>query len=92
MNRTSPHAIPRPEHPTRLYLIQTVEELLTTRPIYEVGSELVLAASGVSKGSLYHHFEASALEVASLTIRITAPSNGWKYSSHVRRKGGRTRL
>ena len=57
MNRMRPHSIPRPEHPTRLYLIQTVDDLLSTRPIYEIGSELVLAASGVSKGSLYHHFE-----------------------------------
>ena len=46
-----------PNHPTRERLIDTVLELTGSRPIEKITSDQVLERSGVSKGSLYHHFE-----------------------------------
>ena len=43
-------------HPTRTALIATTVSLLDARPLEEIRSEDVLEASGISKGSLYHHF------------------------------------
>ena len=43
-------------HPTRDLLVDTVLELLKNEHLSEVTSEEVLAKSGISKGSLYHHF------------------------------------
>ena len=44
-------------HPTKRALIETVlDQLKTTRPS-DLTSELILDKSGISKGSLYHHFE-----------------------------------
>lgn len=48
---------PRREHPTRLLLIETARSLLSKHPVFSITAEMVLTASGVSKGSLYHHFE-----------------------------------
>jgi len=44
-------------HPTKRALITTVLEQLNTLKPSELTSELVLEKSGISKGSLYHHFE-----------------------------------
>ena len=44
-------------HPTRDLLVDTVLELLKNEHLSEVTSEEVLAKSGISKGSLYHHFD-----------------------------------
>lgn len=44
-------------HPTRLQLLQTVDALLETRPASSISSDEVLELSGISRGSLYHHFE-----------------------------------
>ena len=44
-------------HPTKLSLIETTCELLESRRADEIQVDEVLTASGVSKGSLYHHFE-----------------------------------
>ena len=44
-------------HPTKELLISTAFELSLTRPMAEITSDLVLETSGISKGSLYHHFE-----------------------------------
>jgi len=44
-------------HPTKRALITTVLEQLKTLKPSELTSELVLEKSGISKGSLYHHFE-----------------------------------
>lgn len=44
-------------HPTRERLIEVTLRLLDTLPREQVTSDRVLADSGISKGSLYHHFE-----------------------------------
>ena len=44
-------------HPTKEALIDAVLELLQSEHLVEVTSEEVLEKSGISKGSLYHHFE-----------------------------------
>jgi AcrR family transcriptional regulator len=46
-----------PIHPTKLKLIETVSELLENNNEEEIISNKVLETSGISKGSLYHHFE-----------------------------------
>ena len=44
-------------HPTKRALVETVlAQLKTTKPA-DLTSELILEKSGISKGSLYHHFE-----------------------------------
>ena len=45
------------EHPTRQTLIDATRHLLSKRPNYDPTVDEILVASGVSKGSLYHHFE-----------------------------------
>jgi AcrR family transcriptional regulator len=44
-------------HPTKRALIQTVLDELKTKKALDLTSELILEKSGISKGSLYHHFE-----------------------------------
>ena len=44
-------------HPTKEKLIETTAHLLRTKSRAELSSELILSESGISKGSLYHHFE-----------------------------------
>ena len=44
-------------HPTKRALIVTVLDQLKTAKPSEITSESVLDKSGISKGSLYHHFE-----------------------------------
>ena len=46
-----------PGHPTHQALVDTVVDLLKTKKLGEITSEDVLNHSGISKGSLYHHFE-----------------------------------
>lgn len=48
---------PRPVHPTRQLLIDTTMVLLDQLAPEEITSEDVLHQSGISRGSLYHHFE-----------------------------------
>ncbi len=43
-------------HPTKAILIETTVKLMDERSLDEIRSEEVLENSGVSKGSLYHHF------------------------------------
>lgn len=43
-------------HPTKATLITTTMNLIEERPLEEIRSDEVLERSGVSKGSLYHHF------------------------------------
>lgn len=47
----------RPMHRTKVVLLDTTVRLLETLPVEKVTADLVLAESGVSRGSLYHHFE-----------------------------------
>lgn len=44
-------------HPTKAKLLETVDSMLDEEGFDEVGVEHVLEVSGVSRGSLYHHFE-----------------------------------
>ena len=44
-------------HPTKQTLIMTAVGLLEANPTAETTSEQILEVSGISKGSLYHHFE-----------------------------------
>ena len=44
-------------HPTKRLLVETVINLLESKTPEEVLAEEVLEISGVSKGSMYHHFE-----------------------------------
>ena len=53
-------------HPTKGELIKTVVVLLDNLTLDEITSEKVLEISGISRGSLYHHFQdfAELLELA----------------------------
>ena len=55
-------------HPTRQKLIDTVLHLLENNSPAAITADMILEASGVSKGSLYHHFEdlTDLLEMAML--------------------------
>jgi AcrR family transcriptional regulator len=44
-------------HPTKRLLVETVAALLETKRPSEILADEVLERSGVSKGSMYHHFE-----------------------------------
>jgi AcrR family transcriptional regulator len=44
-------------HPTKRALVHTVLDQLKTKKPSDLTSELILEKSGISKGSLYHHFE-----------------------------------
>ncbi len=44
-------------HPTKRLLVETVVAMLETKKPTEILAEEVLEVSGVSKGSMYHHFE-----------------------------------
>lgn len=59
-------------HPTRALLIKTVSDLLETRTPNEINGQMMLRISGVSHGSLYHHFEdVSDLVEFALTAMFT---------------------
>lgn len=49
--------MPRSGHPTKTKLIDTTADLLKKIPRSEISTDLILNTSGISKGSLYHHFE-----------------------------------
>lgn len=58
-------------HPTRERLLLTTVELMDSENPEKVGVEMVLEKSGISKGSLYHHFEDfPALIEAALVYRF----------------------
>ncbi len=61
MSRSTPH-------PTRERLIETMASLLDREAPEQISVDEVLSVSGISKGSLYHHFEdfSDLLEVAYL--------------------------
>ena len=44
-------------HPTKRLLVETVAEMLESKRPSEILADEVLEKSGVSKGSMYHHFE-----------------------------------
>ncbi len=49
--------MPSAPHPTKTRLIETTAELLETQFPQEIQVDEILEKSGISKGSLYHHFE-----------------------------------
>jgi AcrR family transcriptional regulator len=58
-------------HPTRERLLLTTVDLMDCENPEKVGVEMVLEKSGISKGSLYHHFEDfPALIEAALVFRF----------------------
>ena len=61
MSRSTPH-------PTRERLVETMASLLDQKAPEQISVDEVLSVSGISKGSLYHHFEdfSDLLEVAYL--------------------------
>lgn len=59
-------------HPTKVTLISTVVAMLDEMAFEEIRSEDVLERSGISKGSLYHHFQDfSDLLSAALVFRFS---------------------
>ena len=48
--------MPNSHHPTKAKLISATSELLREMPHAEISSEMILNRSGISKGSMYHHF------------------------------------
>jgi AcrR family transcriptional regulator len=44
-------------HPTKTHLIETAVALLEDKMPHEIAVDEILEKSGISKGSLYHHFE-----------------------------------
>jgi AcrR family transcriptional regulator len=57
-------------HPTATLLLDTAVELLETVPVDAVTIPLVLERSGVSAGSLYHHFDDISDLVEQAVVRI----------------------
>jgi AcrR family transcriptional regulator len=49
--------MPQSIHPTKSRLIETTAELLDTKFPQDIAVDEILDKSGISKGSLYHHFE-----------------------------------
>ena len=49
--------MPQSIHPTKSRLIETTAELLETQFPGDIQVDVILEKSGISKGSLYHHFE-----------------------------------
>jgi AcrR family transcriptional regulator len=61
----------RAHHPTRERLIEVTVELLETKGPGEISVDEVLQISGISKGSLYHHFtDLADLVDAALVFRF----------------------
>ena len=47
----------RPQHPNAQRLLDVTIELLDSTPLEQISLATVLELSGVSNGSLYHHFD-----------------------------------
>ncbi len=64
-------------HPTKTALIDTVVSMLTTMPVEEITCDAVLAASGISRGSLYYHFaDFGDLIEHALAVRFSSHVDG----------------
>ncbi|MFM7027295.1 MAG: TetR/AcrR family transcriptional regulator [Chakrabartia sp.] len=57
MRRIASKARKGGSHPTRVRLIEAASELMQDFVPEAITTDMVLAKSGISKGSLYHHFE-----------------------------------
>ena len=59
-------------HPTKNALIEATRELMETHARKDISSDQILTKSGISKGSLYHHFEdLEELLEAAMLLRYT---------------------
>lgn len=62
----------RQVHPTKTILIDTTRELLDSFARTDISTDQILTKSGISKGSLYHHFEdLDQLIEAAMLLRYT---------------------
>jgi AcrR family transcriptional regulator len=62
----------RQVHPTKTILIDTTRELLDSFARTDISTDQILTKSGISKGSLYHHFEdLDELIEAAMLLRYT---------------------
>ena len=57
------------EHPTKAALVECARRLIDAHGVDEVTVDMVLAESGVSKGSLYHHFKDFDALIETVQIR-----------------------
>ena len=62
----------RQVHPTKTILTETTRELLDVHARTDISTDQILTKSGISKGSLYHHFEdLEELIEAAMLLRYT---------------------
>lgn len=71
----------RGSHPTRERLIATVVVLLDERDPSRITVDEVLTESGISKGSLYHHFEDYSDLIEAALIRRFSRTVDWSIES-----------
>lgn len=71
----------RGSHPTRERLITTVVMLLDERDPSRITVDEVLTESGISKGSLYHHFEDYSDLIEAALIRRFSRTVDWSIES-----------
>lgn len=74
-NPPRPRAKPdRPTHPTKIALLEAGRTLAAEHGLYGYTVEMLLELSGISKGSLYHHFADFPDFVESVQVEIYAES------------------
>lgn len=64
----------RPTHPTKIALLEAGRDLAEEHGLYGYTVEMLLDSSGISKGSLYHHFSDFMDFVESVQVEIFAES------------------
>jgi AcrR family transcriptional regulator len=64
----------RPTHPTKIALLEAGRALAEEHGLYGYTVEMLLDSSGISKGSLYHHFSDFMDFVESVQVEIFAES------------------
>jgi AcrR family transcriptional regulator len=64
----------RPTHPTKIALLEAGRALAEEHGLYGYTVEMLLETSGISKGSLYHHFEDFMDFVESVQVEVYAES------------------
>lgn len=64
----------RPTHPTKIALLVAGRDLAEEHGLYGYTVEMLLDSSGISKGSLYHHFSDFMDFVESVQVEIFAES------------------
>jgi AcrR family transcriptional regulator len=64
----------RPTHPTKIALLEAGRALAEEHGLYGYTVEMLLDSSGISKGSLYHHFSDFMDFVESVQVEVFAES------------------